>query len=597
MKKIQIPERPEQIRMNCEAFRLGVQKLKESAHPPSDEQVSSMFMELSQKTNEYRALMGEDYAKPLALSSEDQTSVKAIFDSLNCSNWNRKFGWVGQAKTPLNDEAHPCEMPAELYQGLKLRKQLKQDGGPPGGALTGINIEGVGAHGHFPKEICDISTVRQVKMNWNLISGHIPKQLNKIEFLEDLLMGGNKLSGTLHDESFSNLEYLTRINLSFNELKGNIPNVFDTCEQLVELDLSGNHLTGTIPSSLGHHRRLKVLKAYSNQLSGDLPDIFTSPILETINLNKNKFTGSLNVFSQHCINLQRLQISHNELNQPLPDNIGNLNQLKVIHLQHNKIPGPVPDSICDCIHMDMFNVSHNELTHRLPTLIGNWTNCRVFMLTGNDIKGPIPRSISKMINLKDFHIFANFPTDDVYMDRNFKEHTFDRVYRWGTAVGMDHVHWRDEEIWGAGGRWRGFHGREHGEQHNYGFFLSDEEKEEIRILKLKAKQSMQQVQVGENAFDDYGHESPHRRGGGVDGSMSIIDKDDRVFDPLTMSTLKLDGNLKVDHDPPLASLSTLHGTEPEVKNVDMETRMNRDLQRLGDDSLELAARRKQQENA
>ena len=71
-------------------------------------------------------------------------------------------------------------MPAELYQGLKLRKQLKQDGGPPGGALTGINIEGVGAHGHFPKEICDISTVRQVKMNWNLISGHIPKQLNKI---------------------------------------------------------------------------------------------------------------------------------------------------------------------------------------------------------------------------------------------------------------------------------------------------------------------------------------------------------------------------------------------------------------------------------
>ena len=64
-----------------------------------------------------------------------------LFNKLNCSNWSHNFGWVGQAKTPLNAEAKQVSMPAELYEGLKTRKLWSTDGQPPAAIIAGIDID------------------------------------------------------------------------------------------------------------------------------------------------------------------------------------------------------------------------------------------------------------------------------------------------------------------------------------------------------------------------------------------------------------------------------------------------------------------------
>jgi len=80
---------------------------------------------------------------------------------------------------------------------------------------------------------------------------------------------GNNLIGTVPD--FTNLPYLTELNLSFNQLHGTIPN-FTNLPNLTGLDLSGNQLSGTIPN-FSNMPRLEYLLLDYNQLSGRIPNL------------------------------------------------------------------------------------------------------------------------------------------------------------------------------------------------------------------------------------------------------------------------------------------------------------------------------------
>ena len=609
--KTVIPDRKDQLRMNVEAYRAYLKEIKESPkNMKTEEEMSGMYLELSEKKDLYRNLTSEGYVPPIDVLEKDKIHLESIFNKLNCSNWSHNFGWVGQAKTPLNAEAKQVSMPAELYEGLKTRKLWSTDGQPPAAIIAGIDIEGVGAHGTFPKDIAKVTTCRLLKMNWNIIKGNLPSNMNEMEFLEHVLLSGNMLHGNLDENIFSNMAYLTEIDLSFNQFSGELPNHFDTCENLVSFNVSGNQFVGNIPSSLGNHKKLKELIAYSNDFSGELPRIFTTDcVLEVINLSNNKFTGSIDCFCS-CANLARLQLSNNKLDQRLPNAIGNMKALKVLHLQNNNITGELPDGLSELTHMDNFNIANNQITGRLPSFIGNWTGCRIFMCTGNDIKGPVPRSVSRMINLKDFHIFESYPCDDCYLNKAYTEKCFDRVYRWGTSVGVDHVHWREDEIWGPGGRYKGYHGMH---ARNHGFYRTPEEDEEIQRLMEEAIKRHEilangfdddtinsdhhdyhatsnpstNIRVGEGAFetDNYGQShrfKPDQSQISYERSFGMHSSQD--------TSLHVEGSLHIDHDPSLETLSQEGGKEGKQRRpqeVTIEQRLQQ-LPRLGQDSQEIA---------
>ncbi len=66
-----------------------------------------------------------------------------------------------------------------------------------------------------------------------------------------LFLSNNRLTGTI-PSSFTELKYLTSVDLTYNSLSGQFPEVFKSLTQLKGVDLTGNLFSGPIPEWVGN---------------------------------------------------------------------------------------------------------------------------------------------------------------------------------------------------------------------------------------------------------------------------------------------------------------------------------------------------------
>jgi Leucine-rich repeat (LRR) protein len=119
------------------------------------------------------------------------------------------------------------------------------------------------------------------------------------------------------------------------------------------LDLSDNQLTGEIPSEIGDLINLTILNLSGNQLTGGIP----------------KEIGDLT-------NLTELDLSNNQLTGYIPSQLGNLTNLTNFYLNDNQLTGQIPESICD-LNIDwsnnnLFNITINQLCPPYPSCIEDY---------------------------------------------------------------------------------------------------------------------------------------------------------------------------------------------------------------------------------
>ncbi|XP_052883600.1 receptor-like protein EIX2 [Gossypium arboreum] len=375
-------------------------------------------------------------------------------------------------------------------------------------------------------EIGKLPDLMVLDLGYNLLNGSISKRIGQLPNLQVLWLAGNSFDGDVISEAhFSNFTYLNQLDLSctsltlkFNSgwippfklnqimlcscklgprfpdwirfriqkdiqnpylkmfplryldisasgISDSLPYWFwDAFNESEYINMSFNQISGTFPN---HSIHISHLDLSSNNFSGPLPH-FSFDFLETINLSKNKFTGSVsricnitdegglalldlsnNLFSgvvPDCFesfwSLIALNLGDNSFSGSLPISLGSLTSLEMLSLRGNKFSGELPSSLQNCTKLKFLDLSDNELSGEIPIWIGQRLSSLVFLcLQRNQFRGRIPHQICglKCLQILDLSVNKIYDTiprclnnftsmaNKVSLDRRIEHHLLDEV--------------------------------------------------------------------------------------------------------------------------------------------------------------------------
>lgn len=231
------------------------------------------------RVDQYRVSSGMMYEKISDVNRTDKNALIRIYGDLLGHSWKNKFGWIGQAKTAIKPEIAMFDAEAVLFDGISCSQST----------VTGIELTNNGCEGVLSDKIGDLQNLTTIYLDSNNLFGKIPHGLGRLEKLEFLNLAGNNLEGRLDDRCITKLTTLRILDLSFNDMGGELPDCFDNITKLQDLNLAGNHFCGRLPNTMASLVNLRNLKLYSNDFNGDLPMWLGGMTnLLTLNLSKNR---------------------------------------------------------------------------------------------------------------------------------------------------------------------------------------------------------------------------------------------------------------------------------------------------------------------
>ena len=280
-------------------------------------------------------------------------------------------------------------MPSLRYLNLGYNQLTGYIGEFQHNALVSLSLSNNKLHGTLPMSISKLERLYVLDISFNNLSGNVEskifsklKSIRSVDLSHNPLLSLNTFTNatnilpniySLHLSS-SNLseiphflrtvEYLGRLDLSNNQIKGNIPTWLLEVgkESLNYLNLSYNSLT-----SIGHllWKNLMILDLRFNLLQGPLP----VPPLETFffSVSKNNLTGEIPSLICNLNSLEYLDLSYNHLSNMIPPCLGNLS-----------------DSLID------LDLQNNHLNGTIPTMFSKGNYLRSLKLNGNQLEGSLP---------------------------------------------------------------------------------------------------------------------------------------------------------------------------------------------------------------
>ncbi|KAK2634890.1 hypothetical protein Ddye_029682 [Dipteronia dyeriana] len=148
--------------------------------------------------------------------------------------------------------------------------------------------------GVIPSSLGNLKNLERLDLSKNYISGTISEQiLNLPDLSVSLNLSQNHLVGSL-PRTIGSLKVLSNFfDVADNHLLGEIPNEIGFCSHLEHLYLKGNFFNGSIPSSMSSLRGLRKIDLSRNNLSGQIPKFLETLALENLNLSFNDLEGEV----------------------------------------------------------------------------------------------------------------------------------------------------------------------------------------------------------------------------------------------------------------------------------------------------------------
>jgi len=268
-------------------------------------------------------------------------------------------------------------------------------------------------------ECYNIEETTELDLSWNELTGEIPSEIGNLTNLTTLNLNGNQLTGLIPSE-IGDLTNLTYLDLSYNEL-GCYEYDFDgDCDFWNQFECCITHCdetdecNGEIPPEIGNLTNLTTLWLYYNQLTGSIPpEIGNLTNLPDLRLYGNQLSGEIPPEIGNLTNLNTLWLSHNQLIGEIPPEIGNLTNLTNLYLYENQLTGEIPSTIGNLENLTYLDLSSNQLTGEIPSEIGNLTSLIGLYLYGNELTGEIPLEIGNLTNLRYLYLQNNQLTGEI----------------------------------------------------------------------------------------------------------------------------------------------------------------------------------------
>ncbi|XP_078152502.1 receptor-like protein EIX2 [Carex rostrata] len=160
--------------------------------------------------------------------------------------------------------------------------------------------------GNITSKLTQLNNLQVLDLSNNYLSGQLPRGLDNFTWMSDQL-SSLSLSSLYSAESLIamtkglKLEYDANglllwksMDLSNNNLIGEIPREIVVLAGLLNLNLSNNHLIGNIPLEIGNMTSLESLDFHMNNLSGTIPQSISALYsLEKLNFSYNNLSGSI----------------------------------------------------------------------------------------------------------------------------------------------------------------------------------------------------------------------------------------------------------------------------------------------------------------
>ncbi|CAL5196404.1 unnamed protein product [Lathyrus oleraceus] len=288
-----------------------------------------------------------------------------------------------------------------------------------------------------------------VELERNGLSGSLPKLTSNVRAF---LINDNNLSGSLSSllcQNRTEQSDLNYLDVSGNNLSGELTECWGNWKSLIHVDLGKNNLTGIIPHSMGTLSNLLSLHIYDNKLHGEIPmSLKYFQRLVIVNLGRNKFSGNISNWIGQDVKV--VQLRSNEFSGDIPLQICQLSSLLVLDLANNRLTGTIPhclgnfttmisnktlesdefkitikfESAVVAIRIDVpllakgsdlyyyeymcvMDFSNNRLSGRIPLEISSLTALQSLNLSQNQLMGTIPQEIGNMKALESLDFSNN----------------------------------------------------------------------------------------------------------------------------------------------------------------------------------------------
>ncbi|RYR06556.1 hypothetical protein Ahy_B05g073876 isoform B [Arachis hypogaea] len=256
-----------------------------------------------------------------------------------------------------------CMVGPYLPKWLQTQKNLMQ-----------LDISNAGISDITPEWFWALSTrLNRMNISYNNLTGIIPDFPLRLTEYPSINLAANQFEGSI--PAF--LRRAVSLDLSNNKFSDVTSFVCanDTAEGLGQLDISKNYLSGQIPDCWENFKSLAYIDVSNNNFSGQVPTSMGSVVeLRVLILRNNSLTGELPSSMKHCKNLVMLDAGENKLSGIIPSWIGSsLQQLQMLSLRKNHFFGSIPSSLCFLNGIRFLDLSVNHLWGPIPKCFINFT--------------------------------------------------------------------------------------------------------------------------------------------------------------------------------------------------------------------------------